>query len=82
MASNSILHPRHRLPQIAPRINSDQGKFFIFVQELEARPNVICNELWRIRQFGKFAVDNHEKIREKRLVFLLIFYLFLLKRFY
>ena len=68
MTNNSILHPRDRLPQITSRINLEQGRFFISVEEFEVRPSVICGELWKIRQFAKFAVDNFKKIEERPLL--------------
>ena len=40
MASNSLIHPRDRLRQIAPVINLEQGRFFISIEEFEARLNV------------------------------------------
>ena len=68
MAGNSILHPQDRLPKEALRINLEQGRFFISVKEFEARLNKICCELWKIKQFAKFAVENFKKIEERRLV--------------
>ena len=68
MADNSILHLRDRLPKEAPRINLQQSRFLISVKEFEARLNEICCELWKIKQFAKFAVDNFKNIEERRLV--------------
>ena len=68
MAGNSILHPRDRLPKEATRINLEQGRFFISVEEFEARLNEICCELWKITRFAKFAVNNLKKIEGRRLV--------------
>ena len=68
MASNSLIHPGDRLSQIAPSINLEQGKFFISIEEFEGRFKVICNDIWKIRNFCKFAVDNFEKIEQRRLM--------------
>ena len=58
MASNSPIHPRDRLPQIAPNINLEQGHFFISIEEFEERLKVMCGDIWRIRCFCKFTADN------------------------
>ena len=68
MAGNSILHPRDRLPKEATRINLEQGRFFISVEEFEARLNEICCQLWKTKQFVKFAVNNFKNIEERCLV--------------
>ena len=58
MASNSLIHPRDRLPQIAPNTNLEQGRFFISIEEFEKRLMVMCGDIWRIRYFCKFTADN------------------------
>ena len=68
MASNSLIHPRDRLPQVALVINLEQGRFFISIEEFEGRLKVICNEIWKIRNFCKFAADNFNKIHERPLI--------------
>ena len=68
MARNSLIHPQDRLLQIPPSINLQQGKFFISTEEFEGRLNAICSEIWEIRQFYKFAVDNFKKIEERHLI--------------
>ena len=83
MADNSILHLRDRLPKEAPRINLQQGRFLISVEEFEVRLNEICCELWKIKQFAKFAVDNFKNIEERHLVHgdIYIIYVFMKKEF-
>ena len=52
----------------SPSINLEQGKFFISIEEFEGRLKVMCNDIWKIRNFFKFALDNFEKIEERRLM--------------
>ena len=44
------------------------GRFFITVEEYEARTNAICFQLWKIQSFAKFVGDNYSKIKERHFV--------------
>ena len=68
MVTNSIIHPRERLPLEAPNINLQQDRFFISIEEFEVRLKVMCSEIWKMRRFCKFAVNNFKKIQERRLI--------------
>ena len=74
--NNLPVHPRERLPLIAPEIfnskpnvNLQHGRFFITNEEFEMKVNVICFQLLKIQSFAKFAYDNHRKIKDRHLVF-------------
>ena len=70
MGSNflTLIHPRDRLPKMVLKINFKQGRFFISNEEFEARINDISCQLWKIKEFAKFFVENYKKIKERRLV--------------
>ena len=57
------LHPRERLPHIAPRINLELGRFFISVEEFNGRIQEISQDLGGIKAFSSFAINNYDKIR-------------------
>ena len=63
-----ILHPRDRLPKIAPRINLEQSRVFISTEEFDARVNEIRCELWKIEEFAKPAVESFRKLYERCVV--------------
>ena len=42
--------------------------FFISIEEFERILKVMCNDIWKIRSFCKFAVDNFENIEERGLI--------------
>ena len=63
-----VMHPRNRLPKIAPRINLEQGRFFIFAEEFNGRIEEISRDLDRIKTFASFAINNHNKIKQRRLM--------------
>ena len=50
------LHPRERLPQIAPRINLEPGRFFISVEEFNGRIEEISRDLGKVKAFSTFAI--------------------------
>ena len=62
------LHPRNRLPQIAPRINLDPGRFWISIEEFNGKVQQISRDLERIKDFSSFTINNYRKIRERRLM--------------
>ena len=79
MAQNLLValrHPRGRLPQPAPqilqtepKIDLQQGRFYISVEEFESRVSCICFQLWKIQAFPNFVTENYRKIKERHLVF-------------
>ena len=79
MAQNLLValrHPRERLPQPAPhilqtepKIDLQQGRFYISVEEFESRVSYICSQLWKIQAFPNFVTENYRKIKERHLVF-------------
>ena len=60
------LHPRDGLPQIAPSINLEMRRFWIFTKELNGRVEEISRDLERIKAFSSFTINNYRKIRERR----------------
>ena len=54
--------------QPAPDINIQHGRFFITVEESEARINTICFQMSKIQSFAKFVSDNYTKMRERHFV--------------
>ena len=71
---NLPIHPRKRLPQIAPQVLDSSpkvylqfGRFFVTVEEFDMQLNAIS--FWKIQAFAKFVQDNHHKIRERHLVY-------------
>ena len=67
---NLPIHPRNRLPQTAPQVLDSSHmldlqfcRFFI-TQDFCFQFRKIVKEL-----FGKFVKENHQKIREKHLVY-------------
>lgn len=70
--------------QVEPKIDLQQGRFFITTEEFEARVNGICFHFWKILAFAKFVVENFKRIKERHLAqgklemfveFLSIFYI-------
>ena len=64
--SSQLLHPRDRVPQIAPRINLEPGRFW--VEEFNGRVQEISRELERIQSFVTFAKNNYDKIIQRGLM--------------
>ena len=62
------LHPKDRLPQIAPCINLEPGRFWISSEEFNGRIEEISRDLERIKAFSSFTISNYRKIRERRLM--------------
>ena len=69
-----LYHPHERLPWLAPNVSGlepkvdlQHGTFFITNEEFEVRVNGNCFYLWNIQGFGKLAVDNYKKIKERHL---------------
>ena len=62
------LHPRDRLPQIAPRINLKPGRFWFSTEEFNGRVEETSHDLKRIKAFSSFTTSNYRKIREHRLM--------------
>ena len=77
MAQNNLpVHPRERLPLVAleilnskPNVHLQHRRFFITNKEFEMRVNVICFQFWKIQSFAKFVCDNHQKVKDRHLVF-------------
>ena len=66
--NNLTLHPRERLPNIAPEmlnskpnVNLQDGRFFITNEEFEMRINVICFQFWKIQSIAKSVHDIYQK---------------------
>ena len=66
--SSQLLHPRDRVPQIAPRINLEPGRLWVSVEEFSGRIQEISCELERIQSFVTFAKNNYEKVIQRGLI--------------
>ena len=64
-----LLHPRDRLPKIAPQLNVGQGRLFISVAEFNGRVKGISCDTEGIKSFAIFAMDSYERIRQRRQLF-------------
>ena len=63
-----VMHPGDRLPKFAPCINLEQGRFFVSAEEFNGRVEETSRDLDRIKAFLSFAINNHNKIKQSRLV--------------
>ena len=73
---NLPIHPRERLPHIAPpvldsspKVDLQFSRFFITEEEFQFCINAVCFQFWKIQAFAKFVKDNNRKIIEKYLVY-------------
>ena len=73
---NLPIHPRERLPHIAPpvldsspKVDLQFSRFFITEEEFQLCINAVCFQFWKIQAFAKFVKDNNRKIIEKYLVY-------------
>ena len=73
---NLPIHPRERLPHIAPpvldpspKVDLQFSRFFITEEEFQLHINAVCFQFWKIQAFAKFVKDNNRKIIEKYLVY-------------
>lgn len=53
---------------MAPKINLEQERFFITVEEFNSRVKEISGEQWRIKDFARFAIANYRKISDRCLM--------------
>lgn len=76
--NNTIFHSRGRLPQVAPRINLEQGRFFISKTEFSTRIVTVGTDLQRIKDFVdlksyhtkfNYAVKKYHKIISRDLIY-------------
>ena len=66
--ASQLLHLRDRLPQIAPRINLTTGRFWVSIEEFNGCVKQISCDIERIKSFCIFAINNHDRIRQTRLI--------------
>ena len=73
---NLPIHPRERLLQIAPqvldfspKVDLQFGRFFVTEDEFDMQLNAIYFQFCKIQAFAKFVKDNHQKIKQRNLVY-------------
>ena len=65
--SSPPLHPRDRLPKIAPHIDLESRRFIISAEEFNGRVTEFSCDLERIKGFSSFAVNCHVKLLDRAL---------------